>query len=394
MEASLPENQRRIRVVTLVDRLSLNGGAENVALMIATRLDPARYESIVCASRWPFQARNADSEHAVGVISDAGVRLVGLGRRHKHDVWVWLKLYRLLRRERIDVLHSHMFGSNLWGSILGRAARVPVVIAEEHSWSYEGRPLRRLLDRHVIARRVDRMIAVSREDERRMIAVEKIPADRIVLVPNGVTTEHSRATGEHDVRAELGIAAEAPVIGIVGGLRAVKSHSLLVRAAATLAGRHPGLKALIVGDGPEREALEALIGELRLRETVLMLGSRTDVPDVLRALDVAVLCSESEGTPISVLEYMAAGLPTVATAVGGVPDLVQDGVHGLLVPPGDAQALASAISTLLDDPAGASEMGRLARERQQAQFSVTHMIERLEELYTELLRRRGIAAAR
>jgi len=365
-----------VRVVTLIDFLGRYGGAENLALAIATRLDPERFDSTVCASR-----RASDPE-ALEQLSVNGVGLLQLGRQRKDDIWVWGRLFSFLRQQKIDVLHAHKFGSNVWGTVVGRAAGVPVVLAHEHSWPYQGKPLRRLLDREVIARGADRLIAVSREDKRRMIEVEGIAQAQTLFIPNGIS--RAEPTG-HDVRAELGIAPTAPVIGSVGSLYPVKAFEVLLRAVALLARDQPDVQVLIAGEGPEREALKTLIRELGLDGSVHLPGLRADVPDVLRALDVAVCCSTSEGSPLSVMEYMQAGLAVVATAVGGVPDLIEPGVHGLLVPPNDPPALAAALAELLAEPDRARAMGDRGRARQRAEFDIDVLVRRLETLYLELL---------
>jgi glycosyltransferase involved in cell wall biosynthesis len=203
----------------------------------------------------------------------------------------------------------------------------------------------------------------------------------VLFLPNGI-----RAPGAigGDVRAELGIPAAAPVVGAVGVLRPEKAIEVLLEAVALLAPELPGLRALVVGNGPERERLESLAAELGVSEQVVFTGVRTDVPDILRALDVAVCCSDYEGSPISVLEYMEAAKPIVATRVGGVPDLIDDGVHGVLVEPRDPSALAAAVAGVFRDRAAAEEMGARARERRRAEFELDVMIERLEGLYEDL----------
>lgn len=382
--SALQTNPRRVRVVTLIDYMGTHGGAEGLALSVATRLDPERFESILCVSRWPLPGPpSAASADALEQLSASGVRLLGLGRHGKVDAWVWARLARFLRREGVDVLHAHKFGSNAWGTLLGRATRVPVVLAHEHTWSYEGKPLRRFLDRHLIARGADRFIAVSREDRRRMIEIEHIDPRDTLFIPNGVVS--LPPPSGRDVRAELGIPSSAQAIGVVGGLRPQKAHHVLLRAVALLVERWPGLHALIVGEGPERATLERLTAELGLHDTVHFLGSRTDVPDLLSALDIAVCCSDFEGSPLAVMEYMDASLPVVASAVGGLPDLIEPGVHGLLVPPNDPPALAAALAELLDDPQRACAMGARGRERRRAEFDIDVLVRRLEDLYLELL---------
>src|SRR5947209_5028591 len=215
-------SSKRLRVVTLVDRLSLHGGAERLAVLIATNLDPQRFDSTLSVSRWPRpeHVRSSSAPEALERLEEAGASFVPLRRRRKIDPAPWIRLGRYLRSERVDVLHTHTFSSNLWGSATGRLAGVPVVLAHEHSWSYEGNPLRRLLDREVVSRAADRFIAVSREDQRRMVEVEGVDPSRTLFIPIGITPS-ARPTGK-DVRAEVGIGPEAPVLAAVGNLRAQK----------------------------------------------------------------------------------------------------------------------------------------------------------------------------
>jgi len=315
------------------------------------------------------------------------VRFLALGRSAKLDVWVWTRLARFLRRERVHVLHAHKFGSNVWGTLMARMAGVPVVLAHEHTWSYDGQPLRRFLDREVVARAADRFIAISREDQRRMIEVERIDPGRTLFIPIGLPTLPTLV--EHDVRAELAIEPGAPVIGAVALLRPQKALDVLLHATALLAAEWPSLQVLLVGQGPERQSLERLARSLGVEQAVRFLGYRTDVAAVLGALDVAVCCSDFEGTPLAVLEYMDATLPVVATAVGGVPDLIEPGVHGLLVDPQDPPALAQAIAELLRDPERRRSMGARGRQRRRNEFGIDVLIHRLEDLYLELLAQRG-----
>jgi glycosyltransferase involved in cell wall biosynthesis len=220
-----------------------------------------------------------------------------------------------------------------------------------------------------------------------MSEIEGIDPGRTMFIPNGVLP--LPAPSGSDLREELGLPPRTPLIGTVGMLRAQKAHAVLIEAVASMRTRWPQLHALIVGAGPERGSLERMIDDRNLGEQVHMLGDRADIPDVLHALDVAVCCSDFEGSPLSVMEYMDAGLAIVATAVGGVPDLIDPGVHGLLVPPRDPAALAGAIGELLDDPQRRREMGERARERRRREFDVDVQVRRLEERYLELQREKA-----
>jgi glycosyltransferase involved in cell wall biosynthesis len=374
---------RRLKVVQLTDRVGTHGGAERLTMQVAERLDPARFESIVCATRFSQEERERPTvEDSVHRLEEHGVRFVGLDRRVRADLLAWRPLYSLLRRERVDVVHAHKFGANVWGVVMGRLARVPVVITHEHGWTFEGEPLKRFLDRELIARGSNVFIAVSREDQRRMVEIERIKPDDTIFLPNGIPPLPPPAG--NDVRAELGIPEGTPVAGTLGFLRFPKAMDNLVRAAASLKREIPEARVLIAGEGPDRPDLEALIDELDLHDTVTLLGLRRDVPDFLAALDVAVCPSDSEGSPLSVMEYMDAGLPVVSTRVGGVPDLIDEGVNGLMVPRRDPDALGSALARVLRDPEAGRRMGSSGRERRKREFDLDVMVRNLEGLYERL----------
>jgi glycosyltransferase involved in cell wall biosynthesis len=370
---------RKLRVMTLTDRPFEVGGAEALARTIATRLDPARFDRVLCATR--HDPLNLRVDPAVAA---AGVRVLKLERGSRAAIAAWLPLISFLRDQRVDVLHTHKFGSNLWGSLLGRLAGVPVIIAHEHTWSFEGQPLRCFLDRSIIARAADVVVAVSREDRRKMVEVEHIDPNRIRVVPNGIAPK-SPERGI-DVRTQLGISSTAPVIGCVGNLRPQKALHHLIDCADILVREFPDLRVLIVGGGSDEARIRSLVRSRDLSKTVLLLGDRSDVPNILAALDLSVSTSDWEGSPLAVMEYMAAGKPVVATRVGGVPDLVTHGVQGLLVEPGDVEGLAGAIAGLLRDPERRAVMGASGRRRQRLEFDINLMVGRLELLYEELFR--------
>jgi len=299
-------------------------------------------------------------------------------------------LLRLLRRERFDVVHSHKFGSNVWGTLIGRLAGVPVIVAHEHSWSFDGKPVRRVLDRELIGRGSDVIVAVSAQDRRKIIEIEGVRPEKVLLVPNGIPRRS--ATGA-DVRAELGIPPDAPVIGAVGGLRPEKAIDLLIRAAAPLLQEIAQLRVLIAGEGPEKEPLRELARHAGVADRVMLIGFRDDVPDVLAALDVAVSSSVFEGSPLAVMEFMEAARPIVATRVGGVPDLIDHGVHGVLVRSGDAEGLTAALRRMLADREAARRMGQRARERRLREFDIDVAVRRFESLYERLRDGRGLPSS-
>lgn len=381
-----------LRTVTLVNRL-VHGGAERLAYQLVRDLDPTRFERTLCVSRADdpgHAAAGTEPARWLEELRDDGVRVIELRRRGRRDVAAWGPLVRELRRT--DVLHAHMFGSNVWASTLGPALGVPVVVSHEHAFAHTGGRFQAAIDRHLVARGSRALIAPSPVVRARMIGPDGVPADRVVVLPNGV--EARGPTPGRDVRHDLGLPADALVVGSVGSLRPVKRFDVLVDAADVLRRTRPDVRVVIAGGGPERAALEARISERRLSGTVHLLGARDDVPDVLAACDVAVTCSDAEASPLSIMEYMGAGLPTVATAVGGIPDVIVDGEHGVLVPRRDPQALAGAIGELLDDPGRRSDLGRAAAARRRAEFDLEVMVRRVEDLYERLYRARQAQSLR
>lgn len=377
--------ERRMRVLTMVDGLGTAGGGEGIARQIALHLDPARFEVTFCVTRWGPE-EEADVSGQVE-LREAGIALYRLPRDGRLDLMPWRTLVGFARRSGIDVVHTHKIGSNVWGALLSPLMGRPVFVAHEHTWSYEGNPTRVLLDRELIARRADAFVAVSREDQRRMIEIERVPAAKTRFIPNGIPP-FPAPTGR-DVRAELGIAADVPLVGVVATLRPQKALDVMIRAVPELRRRVPGATVLLIGgadalDSQEEARLRAVAAAAEVGESVRFLGPRDDVPDLVAAIDLGALSSDFEGSPLSVMEYMEAGKAVVATRVGGLPDLVVEGETGLLVPPGDPPALAAALAELLRDPERRARMGAAGRERRREMFSIEATARRVGELYREL----------
>ncbi|HVS28202.1 MAG TPA: glycosyltransferase, partial [Solirubrobacteraceae bacterium] len=375
------------------------GGAERVALEIAVRLDATRFRSTVCVTRMPHgrqiegPARERREAHE-RLAAESGVRVLALGRRTTRQLWTWLPLVSMLLRERPAVIHGHMFGSNVWAVVIGRLTGVRCVVVHDHNAcdtpshdddlaARAGRALRRWVLRNLIARWSSAVIAVSHAVRQQLVAEHGFDANRITTICNGIAT-----VGDADgsrVRRELGIDATDPIVALVAMLRSEKAIGVLVEASALLVAEFPALKVLVAGDGPERVRLERMIAELGIGDTVVLLGIRADVPHLLDACDVAAMTSDTEGSPLAIMEYLEAGVPIVATRVGGVPELVEHGAEGLLVPARDPVALAGAIAELLRDPAKARAMGARGRMRRRREFDIDTTVRRVEQLYGELL---------
>jgi glycosyltransferase involved in cell wall biosynthesis len=374
----------RIRILHVITRLVVGGAQENTLLTVAG-LDPRRYHVELAAG--PEAGPEGSLSPPPGVPFHLVPTLV-------RDVQPWrdlralLDLYRLMRRGRYDVVHTHTSKAGLLGRLAARLAGVPVVVHTPHGHVFSGYGPRALIRIFVwaercLARWTHSLVALTpteRDDHLREGVGE--PAQWTVI-PSGIPLD--RFTGPGALRrTDLGLPEGEPVVGCVARLVPVKGVGDLLEALAQV--RASGIRAhcALVGDGPLREHLRVQARALGVDDVVHFVGLRRDVPQVLPLFDVVALPSRNEGMGRALLEAQAAGIPVVASRVGGIPDVVEDGRTGVLVPPGDPRALAEALVTLLANPGLRAAMGRAAREAVGRDLGVAAMVERLDALYTSL----------
>lgn len=315
-------------------------------------------------------------------------------RRGVADPRGLLRLVRLVRRWRPDVLHSHMVHANLMARALRLFVRVPVTVSTIHN-IFEGGRLRMAAYRLTNAL-VDQMTIVSEAAADRFVAERIVPKSLLRVVPNGVDTDRFRnvPAGTREIlREEWGV-ERAFVWLAVGRFEIAKDYPNLLRAFVSVRQQHPKAVLLLVGRGSLQGETEALARDLGLANTVRFLGVRHDIPEVMNAADGYVMSSAWEGMPIVLLEAAAAALPIVATIVGGNEEVVRDGESGFLVPPRDHQALAKAMSQLAGMPeAQRRAMGERGREHVRTHYGLSRVVERWEGLYREVLARKGLTLA-
>jgi glycosyltransferase involved in cell wall biosynthesis len=319
---------------------------------------------------------------------EAGIEAMPLAMRGPWDARALLALLRLIRREGVSVVHAHSSVDAWLGGMAARAARVPVVRTRHVSI-----PIRRGWN-PVYTWLADRVIT-SGEAVRRLVIEAGAQPDRVVAIPAGVNLDEFpfRARSEA-VAKELGLSR--PVIGSVAMFRGSKGHLHLLDAFVMVRRQHPGARLLLVGEGIRRAWVEGLARARGLAEAVVFTGFRSDVPALLGAMDCFVLAStRTEGVPQSLLQAFAAGVPVVASAVGGVPEVVLDGETGLLAEAQSGESLARAILAVLADPPGAERRAMAARRLVEARFSHHAAVSRLLEVYDSVLgeRRAGEAGA-
>lgn len=376
-----------IRVLELRSVRGTGGGPEKTILLGAAKTDPTQFAVTVCYIR--------DERDDVFEIDRraraAAVDYVEVAERHSFDPAIWGVLRRLVRERHIDIVHAHDYKTDLLAWALARVEPI-VPMSTAHGWSRSS--LREhgyfFADKLLLAR-YPLVIAVSEAIRKTLIEFGASPT-RVRRILNAIDPDaFRRAPGVREsIRRTLGFRADELIVGTVGRLERVKRIDILLDAVGKLRNR---VSLVVVGEGSCRAALEQQAAALGIGDRVRWLGLRSDVKEIGQAFDVYVQSSETEGVSNALLESMALETPLVATAVGGTGELVDDEVHGLLVPKHDAEALAHAIDRVLDDPASAAKRARNARTRVETELSFEARTHAVERLYLELAAGRRHAVA-
>jgi glycosyltransferase involved in cell wall biosynthesis len=395
-------------VLHLVANLERGGAQEVVRTLV--RYQPATgWRPVVATLRdGPLRAEIERAGAPVHVLAGRRHSVLSPARAVGELRAIRRELAGLVRQEEVVALQTHLLGSLDFLALSLRRSGAPVVLWTVHNALLDLRPdqlppgqrwllgAKRFGFRAAYAgagKLVDGFVCVSDDVAAAVRRAYRPPADRLFVIPNGVDVARYGAAGtpagdaaRERVRAALGLSSGARLLIVVAKLFAQKGHRVLLDALRDVE-RAADDAVLLVGEGPEREALERVAGELRL-PGVRFLGNRPDIPELLAASDLFVLPSLWEGLPMALLEAMAAGLPVVATDVAGSRQVVVDGESGILVPPGDAGALARAITRLAGDGAERARLGRGARSRVEREFSAARQAERHAEAYASVLARR------
>lgn len=360
------------RVLHVVESLAA-GGAERVVVEYALAHDRTRYRPEVCCVIRGGPLREQ--------LDAAGVPVHVLDRRSRFDPRAVLRLRFLLSRGGFDVVHYHNFAALSVGLPAALLSGVRAVVRTEHNVTHGGRGVRWLISR-LAALREDAQIGVSKAVTRSHLASRRIPRSRFVTVRNGIDEARLHvAASREDVRRSLGVADDEILCLTVSSLTVQKDHANLLRAASRVARAEPRAVFLVAGEGALKEKLEREAAELGVGKRVRFLGRRLDVPALLKAADLFVLSSAWEGLPITILEAMAAGVPCVVTDVGGVSEVVVDGVTGRVVPPRDSASLAAGILDLTAADDLRREMSLRARSLFERGFTAESMVSQTEALY-------------
>jgi glycosyltransferase involved in cell wall biosynthesis len=390
--ADAASRHHRVRLLKFLTGF-FEGGTEGQVANLAARLDPARFDvRFGCFQRLGY---------FLTPIEERGIPVTEYTIKRLYGVQAFKEQCRLageIRRHRVDVVHSFNFYANVFAIPAARLARAPVVVASIRNIGGGFTPLQQRVQRQVC--RLADCVLTNADAVRRSLITEGYDADKIAVIRNGLDLERFTGTpgGGERFRQELGLPADAPVVAVLARVTPIKGFEYFLEAVVPLAERFPAARFVVVGGGYVLSAgrgrvrdygaeMKAMAKRLGLEGRVIFAGVRADVPDILSQVTVSVLPSLSEGLPNAVLESMAAGVPVVASRVGGIPEVVDHGRTGLLVPPRDPAALAEAIGVLLDNRERARQFGDAGRASVLQHFRLEHAVRDTEQLYADLLAR-------
>jgi sugar transferase (PEP-CTERM/EpsH1 system associated) len=368
----------KIKVMHLIYKLGV-GGAENGVVNLLNKMDKDRFSTSICAFI------------GGGVLTPRldldRITLFEIGKKPGNDFRLPARLFGLFRKWHPDIVHTHAWGTLCEGLAAAKFARVPVFIHGEHGTLQERK--RNVLVQRLIWRLADQILSVSHVHARRLSNRIGFPFRKIKVLVNGVDSHVFRPKKNGElIRKKLNLGPKDVVIGTVGRMVPIKNQSLLIHSFSVLAKSHINVKLLLVGDGPMRGDLEKLVKRLECRDSVKFLGRRSDIPEIMTAMDIFALPSLSEGMSNTILEAMSSGLPVVAAAVGGNTELVQNCNTGLLTLSNNVPAYAEALSLLVELPELRKNMGAAGRVRVEEKFTISAMARNYERLYLKCLEKK------
>jgi len=368
---------KKIRVLHLITTMPV-GGAESLILTTMRNLDARRFSSVLCCIKTKGMLGDEVEKAGFPVIALDGM----IGKRFDRNIV--RKIQAVIEKENIDIVHCHLYHAAFYGRLAAKRCKKPSVVTIHNV--YSNPKLHRRLINHWLSRHTAALVAVSGAVAQHVVRYDRVEPLRLNVVPNGidVATAKSQLT-KTQARAMLNIPANAMALVTIGRLEKQKGHLLLLKALRLLrdhSGDCPHL--LLVGDGSERGNLLTACESLALGDRVHLLGTRRDIADILRAADIFVLPSFWEGLPLSMLEAMAAGLPVIATKVGGIGEVLGENEFGVLLPPDDVPALATAITDLVENHEKRVDLAKKGISRVNEKYSVGGMLKVLESIYAKV----------
>jgi len=326
-------------------------------------------------------------------IEETGIDFISLNRSryNRFSPRIVIDLHRLMKKKRIHIVRTHRYRSNLYGRLAAFLTGVPAMIASVHdNYRTDKRPERRIMN-SILSKITDKIVAVSEDIKKDIMRYDKIDPSKIVVIPNGIDLERFNPEDNFaDIRREFSLEVSDTVIGFVGRIVPAKGLEYLIHAFSYIKEEFKNSKLLIVGGGSLVEELKERAKKNKIFDSTIFTGKRRDIPEILSCIDIFVMPSIAEGLPNALLEAMAMGKPLVTAEVGGIPEVIQNGSNGLLVPPRDIEALATAIKKLITNVRLAAQMGHAARDLVLDKFSMRAITQKWQTLYLSILKEKGL----
>lgn len=355
------------------------GGVENQLLSILRNYDKSKLSPLVCSL--------SDKGQIGEEIERDGIEVVCLNKLgHRFDWSIVKDICRLIKEHNIKVVRTHQYHANLYGRLAAHKAEVPCVVASIHNTYTRDKKFHRRLINRFLARFTDRIIAVSGKVRDDILMYDHISPDKVEVIHNGVDIDIFSNQDGKVKRSEFGIPEDTVVIGNVGRLAEAKGQRYLLEALAVLKDKFPMIRLLIAGDGPLMKELKGYAETLGIKQNVLFLGMRRDIPALLSVMDIFVLPSLWEGLPNALLEAMAGSRPIIAADIPAFREIIDSKDVGILIPPGDSAALAEALSLLLEERSLRETMGRNAKQRCLSLFDIKAVVGAYTGLFEAILR--------
>ncbi len=359
------------------------GGLENVVVNLVNTLDRTRFNPVVCSM--------SSHRDLTTILKKGHIKTIHLNYNGRHVKYLLpIRLAGLIRREKVKILHTHNLAGFIYGVPAGIIAGVPVIIHTEHGCNFPEKHLIVFL-RKIFSKFIDQIVLVSYNLRKAFFSFEKMDETKMTVIWNGIDEKRfGRKFEKNRLRSQYRYQQDDLLVGIVARLEPIKNHIMLLRGIRRVLQDVPGCRLLVIGDGSERERLVDLSKELDLQKYVRFFGERNDIPELLSIIDLFVLVSLSEGISLTLLEAMATGLPIIATKVGGNPELIRDGINGILIESGDENRLVAAIIEMLKNPVKRRTMGQQGYGLFQKYYTLDTSTKQYEQLYQRCLSRKGI----
>lgn len=380
---------KKTKILHIITRLDKGGSADNTLLSVLG-LNKNIFQVDLVSGRTRYPSAKLKKLKKQNTISYIEIPQLVRAINPLKDIMALCKLYRIIKNVRYDIVHTHSSKAGLLGRIAARIAGIKHIIHTPHGhifYGYYGKIISYLfiLFERWAATFSERIITLTDAGKQEHIRYHIAPEGKFVTIHSGIELDYLYSyQGKKSIREEFGIDENDKLVGTIARLVPIKGHEFLIKAAPLVTQHHPKTTFLIVGDGPLREKLQKLSEKLRIADRIIFCGMRDDIPSLLKGMDLFVLPSLNEGMGRVLVEAMAFGKLIVAAKVGGIPEVIEDGITGLLVPPAKPDALAEAICHIISNPEMAAKLAKNASQ-QAKKFRHTEMIQQLENLYNGLM---------